>query len=57
MRKVLMAISIALLVALLIGAVGYASGWLSEPANKQLMLIASIAWFVLAPFWMTSRAP
>lgn len=54
MRKVLMPFSITLLVLLLAAAVAYARGSLSEAANKQIMLLAGIGWFLTAPFWMKS---
>ena len=57
MKKILMLISLALLAALLAGAFAFAGGHLTEAANKQIMLVAGIAWFVLAPFWMTPHAP
>lgn len=57
MKKILMLISLALLAVLLAGAFAFAGGHLTEAANKQIMLVAGIAWFVLAPFWMTPHAP
>ena len=57
MRKVLKLFSLAMLVVLLVAAFAYAGGHLAEAANKQIMLFASIAWFITAPFWMTARTP
>lgn len=57
MKHILPLFSIALLLVLLAAAIAYAGGHLTEAANKQVMLVASIAWFVTAPIWMKSSAP
>lgn len=52
-----MLFSFALLVLLLAAAVAYARGAITEAANKQIMLLAGIGWFVTAPFWLKSTDP
>jgi hypothetical protein len=55
MKNALKLFSIATLAAVLVAAIAYAGGHISEAVNKQIMLTTSIAWFVTAPFWMRAR--
>jgi hypothetical protein len=52
MKYALRLFSFAMLAVVLIAAFAYAGGRITEPLNKQIMLITSIAWFITAPFWM-----
>ena len=53
MKSATMILSLAALVVLLAATCGYAGGYLSETANQRIMLAATLAWLVAAPFWMS----
>jgi len=50
--SILMGIGILALVGIFCAASGYYLGWLSEPAMKRWILIATVVWFaVMIPIW------
>jgi hypothetical protein len=52
MRLVLQIGSWAALAATALAPVLYAAGQLALERNQLIMLLAAIAWFATAPFWM-----
>jgi hypothetical protein len=55
MRKAMLLISFLALAAIAAGTLAFMRGDLAEPANKQLMLWASVVWFAATPFWMQRK--
>ena len=52
MRLFLQIVSWAALAATALAPMLYATGQLALPRTQLVMLLAAIAWFATAPFWM-----
>ncbi len=57
MRTLAMWMSIACLAANIVPSVLFLAGRLELPAMKTAMLAATIAWFVVASFWIYGTKP
>lgn len=56
MRALLQTISYLALAALLFSPIGYLTGSIDHELMKQVMLTATLAWFISAPMWIGRKA-
>lgn len=56
MKKLTLLFSLLGLVLVIGSAILYLSDLIEKDSMKSLMLIGTIIWFVLAPFWMKEEA-
>ncbi|MCG6921034.1 MAG: hypothetical protein PVJ73_07885 [Acidobacteriota bacterium] len=56
MRKVLQLASSLALAGIVIPPILYFRGELAHDVMRTVMLLATILWFVVTPFWMNRRA-
>ncbi len=55
MMKMLKTISMLSLLLLILAPVAYLQGRLQLDTTKTWLIVATLAWFVSAPFWMNRR--
>lgn len=56
MPRILLVLSCVALAAIGWGTFAFMRLDITEAANKQIMLWASVAWFVFTPFWMQRKS-
>ena len=52
MKKILMGVSFLVLALMLVSALLCAGNRISADLNRLFLLIGTVAWFVVTPFWM-----
>ncbi|WP_269523612.1 hypothetical protein [Coraliomargarita parva] len=57
MRKLLQALSLIALIGVIAPPVLFLAGSIELPAVHRVMLIATVAWFLLTPLWMGRNEP
>jgi hypothetical protein len=57
MKPLLMTLSFLALAASLASAIVCANRGLSAETNKLVLLVGTIVWFVVTPFWMRKKKP
>ena len=55
MKPYLMTVSFLALAACLVSSVICANKGLDAETNKMILLVATILWFVVTPFWMRDK--
>ncbi|MCF7674068.1 MAG: hypothetical protein K9N23_01775 [Akkermansiaceae bacterium] len=57
MKPLLITVSMLALAAALGSSIACANGGITAETNKLILLGATVAWFVVAPFWMLKPRP
>ncbi len=57
MRIILSILSYISLLVIVAAPIAFMSGTLELPSMKSLLLLATVAWFLVTPFWMGRATP